>query len=196
MKIGRKMQSEKGTKGLNYNKGVSLVEIIIVIAIIAIFASSALGGIHYIQYADSKKCATEIDAAIDKARIKAMSQANHPSLYLYQYHNIYYLREIGTDVADPSSQLDDTGVRLANQQLKLYYRTSNMNPTDPDNLIRETPSPSIVVKLRFIKSTGGIASIAGTNYYNQILIKDNNGVLKYTITLIQATGKHFISKNS
>ena len=181
---------------MKHNEGMSFIEIIIVITILAIFAGSTIGSISYLQYADTKKCAGEINTAIEKVRMDAMCMVNKPSLYLYQYNNIYYMKEIGTDIPNPLAKLDDTGTRLANKHVQLSYRTDNMAPAASDVVISAASIPAVYMKLGFIKSTGGIAYIDGTtDIYNQILIKDDHGELQYTITLVQATGKHFISKN-
>lgn len=190
------MQTEKCRRVMKHNEGMSFIEIIIVITILAIFAGGTVGSISYIRYADTKKCAGEINAAIEKVRMDAMSMANKPSLYVYQYNNIYYIKEIGTDIVNPLTQLDDTGTRLANNHVQLCYRTVNMAPTDSDVVIRSSPSPNVYMKLGFLRSTGGIAYIDGTtDLYTQILVKNKHGELQYTITLVQATGKHFINSN-
>lgn len=167
------------------NKGFTLIELILVVAILALFAGGVIQGISYITYADTKRCANRIDAAIDQVRLDAMSRAVKPCLYLYEYDGSYYMKIV--DSAAISPILDDKGTRLANSQIKIAYRTTSMADVDPDTLI----TGGTFMKLDFVKSTGGIAEYNGT-YYNRILVKDNDGTVKYTITMVQGTGKHFI----
>lgn len=175
------------------NKGISLVEIIIIIAILAVLAGGTISGINYIRYANTKNCANVINAAIGRVRIEAMSKTNKPSLYIYQHNNNYFMRVIDNTISDPTTLFNENGTRLSNSQVQLCYRTSGMDPSDPDVVINDT-TPEFL-RIGFVKNTGGIEPIAGTNSVNQILIRNQNGTLEYTITLVQATGKHIISKN-
>lgn len=168
------------------NKGMSLIEIIIVIAILAILTVGTLGGINYIRYGNAKECAYEINAALDKVRMEAMSRAEKPYLYLYEFDNSYYMRQ---STASASAELlNETGVRLGNKQLRLFYQTTLSAEQEITGFTGGT-----YMKLGFDKSTGGISSnSADSSYYNKIIIKDADGTVRYTITLIKATGKHYV----
>lgn len=177
------------------NKGVSLIELIIAIAILAVLAGSTVGAVRYIQYGNTKRCAYKINAKIDEVRFQDMSKVNKPSLYIYQYQGDYYMKIMGTEVANPAAALDGDGIKLANSQVRLYYRTSKMVSTDADVLIQDAVAPGIPVylKLEFTKDTGAVKPIAPSSYVNEILVRDDNGSLRYTITLVQITGKHFVN---
>lgn len=177
------------------NKGISLVELIIVIAIITLFAGGSIAGIQYLHYAGARQCVNEMDAAIEKVRMEAMSKTNKPYLYLYQYQNAYYMKVLGADIVDPELLLDEKGTKVANRRLTLCYRTSTMNSGDTDLVLTDMASGGgHYIKLGFIKSTGGIAPLSDSSYYSRILVKNQEERLLYTITLVQATGKHSIRK--
>gem|GEM_PF-1550503 len=168
------------------NKGMSMIEIILVLAILALLSTGMLTGINYIQYGNTKKCSNLIDSALDKVRIDAMSKAEKPYLYLYEFEGSYYMLES----AETTPTLDSSGTKLGNRQVRLYYST------DPGGVAEITSSiPLHYMKIGFVKSTGGIAQNADNSYYDEILIKNGAGTeTRYTITLIKATGKHYIEK--
>jgi prepilin-type N-terminal cleavage/methylation domain-containing protein len=174
------------------NKGISLVEIIIVLAVLSILSVTAFSGINYIKYANSKKCAYKIDSALDRVRMQVMSKANKEYLYIYQYNNDYYMKE-NTMSTPTATLLDDSGTKLGNKQIKLFYRTTSMSVASPDEEVGSYANRSYI-RLSFKKSSGSFITIteSGTDYYNEIKIKDRNGTLKYTVTLIQSTGKHYV----
>lgn len=168
------------------NKGVSLVEIIIVIAILSVLGVSTFGGIRYLRYGNAKRCAYEIDAALNKIRLENMSKAEKANLYIYQYGGHYYMR------VSPSSPttalLNGNGTELGNNQFVISYETS----THPGTSIAVGDYTSgNYMTLCFDKSTGELSS-NGTGFYERIVITDRDGTLLYTIRLIQASGKHFI----
>lgn len=174
------------------NKGMTLIEIIIVLAVISILSVTALSGINYIKYGNTKKCAYKIDAALDQVRMQVMSKADKEYLYIYQYKNYYYMKE-STRNTPTSTLLDDSGTKLGNKQIELYYRTTSMSSAAPDKAIGSYANDTYI-RLSFKKSSGSFITMTegGTDYYNEIKIKDGNGILKYTVTLIQTTGKHYV----
>ncbi len=169
------------------DKGMSLAEIILVIAILAIFAGGAIGGMSYIRYGNAKTCASEINAALDRVRLEAMSRAEKPFLYIYQSGDSYYMK-VSTEPAT-EALLDATGTRLGNRQLRLFYETTvSASSIEIGNF-----ASGSYMQLGFEKGTGGIsANPADSSYYNKIMVADSDGTPRYTITLVKATGKHFI----
>ncbi len=186
MKIGKRMQNKGRGIAMKNNKGMSLIEIIIVIAILAILTTGALGGMNYIRYGNAKSCAYEINAALDKVRMEAMSKAEKPYLYIYQFNGSYYMMQ-STAVAS-ASLLNASGTRLGNQQLILSYETTH--PASEDISRYEDGK---YMAISFDKTKGGISTNPSDScYYKKILIKDSDGTVRYTITLIRATGKHYV----
>lgn len=168
------------------NRGITLVEIIIVITILSILTVMTFGGLHYIKYGNAKRCAYELNAALDKIRIEDMSKAEKAYLYIYLYRDSYYMKESTSEAS--AALLDDSGVLLGNKQLGIYYQTS----ADPlaEQEAGDFASGSFM-KISFEKSTGELSS-NGTAYYKNIRIRDRGGTIRYTIRLIQASGKHFV----
>lgn len=171
------------------NKGTTLIEIIVVVTILSILAGGSISGINYIKHANTKKCAYRINDELYKVRLQAVSQLVRPYLYIYQYKGSYYMT---TDTATPTADLlDDSGTLLGNNQLALYYQT---NLSAVDHVIGDFTSGNYM-KISFSKDTGGVTvNSSDSSYYNKILIKDSKGTLRYTIHLIQSTGKHYIEK--
>ncbi|SHO53935.1 prepilin-type N-terminal cleavage/methylation domain-containing protein [Anaerocolumna xylanovorans] len=168
------------------NRGITLIEIIIVIAILSVLTVMTFGGLNYIKYGNAKRCAYELNAALDKIRIEDMSKAEKSYLYIYLHGDSYYMKE---STSGPSAGLlDNSGVLIGNRQLGIFYQTS----ADPaaEQEVGDFTSGNYM-KVSFEKSTGELSS-NGTDYYKNILIKDQDGTIRYTIRLIQASGKHFV----
>lgn len=173
---------------MNDNKGISLIEMLLVLVILALLVSAAVGGIHYINYGNTKECANKIDLALSEVRIDDLSRDVESYLYIYKYNNCYYL----TESRQASPVLDDTGIKLGNGQISLWYRTSSMASGDSDIKIDGGTS---YMKIGFEKGTGGVMAKPGatSDYYNRILVKNHGETeARYTIVMVQATGKHFI----
>lgn len=188
----RKHSKGVGTGMGSSNKGITLVEIIIVLAILSVLAVSTFSGLSYIRYGNAKSCAYQINAALDKIRLDNMSKADKAYLYLYQFNGSYYMRE-STGPAS-AALLNGEGVLLGNRQLGLFYQTS---AGSGEQEVGDFGSGTFL-GLSFEKSTGelSIHEVAGVppapSYCNRILIKDRDGTIRYTIHLIQASGKHYV----
>lgn len=169
------------------NKGFSLIELIVTLAILALLVSTVISSINYINYGNAKKCANEIDMTLGKVRLDDMSRDAVSYLYIYKYNNCYYMME--SQLAAPV--LDDNGIKLGNGQISLWYRTR----LGSDDKKIDGTSGTSYMKIGFEKGTGGVMANPGatSDYYNRIMVKNLGETdTRYTIVLVQATGKHFI----
>lgn len=168
------------------SRGITLVELIIVIAILSLAAAMSFGGLHYIKYGNAKRCAYELNAALDRIRLEDMSRAEKTYLYIYRHGDSYYMTE---STSEPTAVLlGDSGVLLGNRQLGISWQTSAEPVSEQE--VEDFPSGKYM-KVSFEKSTGELSG-NGADYYKYILIKDRDGTIRYTIRLIQASGKHFV----
>lgn len=62
------------------NKGFTLIELLVVLAVIAACTGIAAASVSTVSYSAAKRCASELDTAISRCRIDAMSRAG--SVYL------------------------------------------------------------------------------------------------------------------
>jgi prepilin-type N-terminal cleavage/methylation domain-containing protein len=153
-------------------KGFSLVELLVVMAILALLVSGSTAGWNYISYANTSKCAKEINTTIKKVRLQAMSRTNKPYIFLYEKDEAYYLL-VTTDAVFP---LNPAGSKVANGKVDIY--------TD-DGSGETKISSANPMKFSFLKSTGGFQFDASTTY-KKIIVK---GASTYEIELYETTGK-------
>lgn len=90
-------------------KGFSLIEIIILIAMIGILAGSSVAIFGHIPYANTRKVAEEVDAALSRLRLETMSQSGEQRLYICKLDDGYYLK------SDPT----DSGTRLCGNNVTI-----------------------------------------------------------------------------
>ena len=160
-------------------RGFSLVEFIIVIAIVAVLAGSSVAMVGHIRYANTKKVAEEVDQALSRLRLETMSRnGQRQFLYIYRMDNNgsagYYVRLLGEDIANPTSELNGNGTRLCGTNVTF----SADGNTIPDDV------PYICIAFK----KNGQLDDTKTSTYN-IVIRGNG---TYTITLDEETGRHFM----
>lgn len=159
------------------NRGVSLVEIIVVIAIIGLLAVGATSGWNYINYADTSKCAKEINGLMIRTRVQAMSKEEKPYLYIYKKGTTYYSL-VSTSNTFPSNP---DGSKLANKKVTISYTYK-----DPVGSLQvHEIGDGDYIKIDFDKSTGGFVD-TGIGAIEDIKIQ---GSSTYTIHLYKVTGK-------
>ena len=168
---------------MKYNKGMSLLEVILVIAIMAILVGTAVSGIGYIRFADTKKCAYDINSMLAKTRTEAMSRSSKPYFYIYKYNNNYYM--LATAASPSSLVLDGSATKIGNSSMEIIVKDEAGN----ERSITGNDVSSNAVKIGFVKSTGAFET---SYFYDEILIQ---GKTDYTIKLAKNTGKHYVAKD-
>ncbi|SFR68426.1 prepilin-type N-terminal cleavage/methylation domain-containing protein [Anaeromicropila populeti] len=164
------------------SKGFSLIELIIVIAILAILSTGAVAGLSKIRYANTKKCANELNTLIEKGRMQAMSKAGTWYLYVYKTSDgVYY--KITKETTTPTD-----GNLLAGNSISIKFQKDGASSEET------LTAGSNPIKLKFSKNTGGLLEesvTGGAAYYKYIKVI---GSSTYKIELNKLTGKHFLSK--
>lgn len=168
------------------NTGYSMIEVMLVIAILVILSTGSMVAFSHIKYGNTTTCAKEIGAAIDKVRLEAMSKADKPDLYIYQYEKNYYLKASSTIPI-----LDDSGTKIGSNEIKISY----LDAVSGEVVVA---SPA-AIRLGFSRSTGSFINTdtavageidKGPVFYKQLII---SGGKTYTITMYETTGKHEIN---
>lgn len=166
-------------------KGMSLVEIIIVIAMIGILAGTSISMLSYIMLGNTQKAAKTISTAIEKQQANTMSKAGVPYLYIYKLSDGYYMKTImDVEIADSSdanfAMLDDSGTKLAGPNVTI----SKVDPSDA------TGTETVITETDFIRVVYKKSGVFDSKTNVSRIIIDGTG--SYTITLIEATGKHIL----
>lgn len=169
-------------------RAFSLVEVIIVIALIAVLAGSSVALIGHIRYANTKKVAEEVDKALSRLRLETMSRdGQRQFLYIYRVDNNgsagYYIRLLGEDIANPTSELDGNGTRLCGTNV-----TFSVNGKPVSNDAGDVKFICIAFKKNGLldeNKTRDAENIAISG-----IVISGNGT--YTIRLDSKTGRHFL----
>ena len=164
-------------KKLN-NSGFSLIEVIVVIAIIAIMTVGATAGFGFLDLASSSKCAAKIDTGLSKLKSKNMSMTSSMYMHLYSYDDEYYVLFNGSSAFSPNGSNYTDGERIGNEKLKIYF-------DDQDLAVRSCVSIGVRRKDGAFTNT-----LTPTSTIKIVREADNSTA--HTVTLVTATGKHFI----
>ncbi len=170
----------------NFNKGFTLIELIITIAIMAILTSMTVGGISIINSANARKSATKLDGKFDTLQVSAMTKSGTPYMYIYMKSDGLYCSIIRN--------------KLNTRTALNTYLTSNSNEVQISGsnvAVSATGSASVtlstsnMLRVAYNKSSGAfICCTAGevdSFDYNRIILK---GRSTYHISLVETTGKH------
>lgn len=156
---------------MDKNKGFSLLEIIITLTIAAVLMTGFVSIMSYIRLANTRKCVEELDTLMEKVKLRTMSSAQKPYLYLYKETDGYYV--VVSTSAVFTSDLKKNASLLAGSSTTMAV-TAN-------GTAEAIQSP---VCISFSRGSGAFESP-----YNEIVV---GGRKTTKIIMIKSTGKHYI----
>lgn len=179
---------------MKQNKGFTLIEILVVLAIMAILAASSAAGFSRISYANFKKVAGKVNNEISDCRAVCMSHAAPAYTYIYNRGGDIYLYSTTNGKMNASDLSSANLERIASSDVTISYVEAN-DATDTYKTLSNGEFLEISFKLNGSFRTSAPNGEAGnsTKFYKKIKIKKNNGGSRI-ITMIQETGKHFMSE--
>lgn len=158
------------------NRGISLLEILVVISILGILASGGISIYRQLTFADTKKAARRIDAAMTEVRMETMSKDRKQYLYLYSLDGAVFMKK-STEANETVASLDvASGIKLSDR-ITLSYRIA---PSDEADLV-----PGAALCLSFERSSGSFNS--DVEY-----IKVCSAEHATMITCVPETGRHWV----
>lgn len=166
-------------------KGFSLIEIIIAIALVGILAGVSVSMINHVHYANTKKTVEAVDSALDKQQANTMSKVDKPYMYIYKLSDGYYMKELTEELtAFDSTKLDNNGTKISGNGTQIYFESES------GTLLSGTKFIRICYKKSGIFNKDALGDGTKATNVDKIVVK---GTGTYTITLVEATGKHPIS---
>ncbi len=165
------------------NRGFSLVELIVVMAIVAILVGAVVSLFRQITFANTEKAAETISANLEKARVAAMSKSGNNYIYIYKLDDGYYMKSLSDNLdAFDGALLDESGVRICNNNIQIYRGGASGTLVDGSEIIRIR-----YTKTGVFHTETNVFSGSGTE--GQIFV---DGVGDHTISLIKTTGKNYV----
>lgn len=179
---------------MKQNKGFTLVEILVVLAIVAILSASSAAGFSRISYANFKKAAGKVNNEISDCRAVCMSHAQPAYTYIYNKGGDICLYST-TDGTLNASDLNSKNLELvASSAVTVWYVEAN-DATNTFKKLGNGEFLEISFKLNGAFRTSAPNGEVGNNtkFYKKLKIEKENGGNR-VITMIQETGKHFMSE--
>lgn len=170
MAAGKNISSDK--------RGFTFVEIIIVIAMLGIFAVLTVLYMGHLRDINVKRTVNEVDTALDKLQVRAMSRAKTPYMYIYHLDDGCYMKVLEEKITVfDSSKFDKNGTHISADAIKIYRNDeTEANKVDGDNFITIVYNKSSEFNYE-----------AGATNVSTIIFKGNS---TYKLRLIKETGKH------
>jgi prepilin-type N-terminal cleavage/methylation domain-containing protein len=166
-------------KKLQTDKGMTLIEILVVVAIMSIVTGGVGVSLSLAYSRDSEKCAKTINAALENARMMAMSEQGNFDLTIDMQNNAMTITQVVK--ADDGTASETV---IYNEDLQNRVRIYMVS--------EEGGESADTVTIRFDKSTGKVASVSsGENKIIRITSENSSGK-KATVVLIKGTGKHYV----
>lgn len=159
------------------HKGFTLIEVVIVTAIVAILASLSLTMLARIKYANTEKMITNVEDAMTKTQVLAMTKETPRYLHIYKVGTDYY-----TCVNENASTTDGTGGNCLGSNLKIYKEVGD---DETDVLITDTVHAVISFK------RDGTLRTTGSEDIRKIVV---DGSYAAEIRINPKTGKHYTEK--
>ena len=177
------MTGKRGAK-MRYDKGYTLIELIVVIAIIAILSTMVMLSISVVFSTGAKQSAAEADALISQCKVGCMSHSDGTYLALYLDANGKLMGEYFENGASVSA---DT---LGSRPVSVSYRIPGAGEVELND--------SETLYIAFSRATGGLQTFgasptgpyAGGNDPAEITV--SAGAKVYVITVDALTGSHIL----
>ncbi|ODU55285.1 MAG: hypothetical protein ABT01_06560 [Clostridium sp. SCN 57-10] len=167
------------------NKGFSMIELIVAIALLGIAVTLIGGSITQIFSLDQRQCANELNSAISRCKIGAMSRAG----------DVYLKLSVSGDGVFCTYYENDTQT----EQRKIGKPTLTISYTD-DAGVNHTVTEAAPLYLSFVRTTGAFLKVgdaqrladpaaAPADYYCETI-----HVGAYRVELIPVTGRHDVAR--
>lgn len=167
------------------NKGFSMIELIIAIALLGVAITLIGGSISQIFSLDQRQCANELNAAISRCKIGAMSRAG----------DVYLKLSVSGDGVFCTYYENDTQI----EQEKIGKAALAISYTD-DAGASHTVTETAPLYLSFVRTTGAFLTVgdaqqladsaaAPADYYCKTI-----HIGAYRIELIPVTGRHDVAR--
>lgn len=158
-------------------KGFTFIEIILVMAILIIFASTTVLYMGHLRDINVKRAAEQVDTALDKLQVRAMSKAKTPYMYIYRLSDGCYMKVIDDDINSfDASKLDENGTKIGGAAISVYK--------DDETTANQITGQKLI-KIVYNKS----ADFSDNTNVSKIIFKGNT---THTIRLVKDTGKHIM----
>ena len=167
----------KNCKFLKDKKGFTFIEMILVIAILIIFASTTVIYMGHLRDINVKRAANQVDTALDKLQVRAMSKAKTPYMYIYRLDDGCYMKVINDEItAFDTSRFDKNGTKIAAAAVNIYRDSET--------------AANLITGEEFITIVYNKSSEFNDRTNVSTIIFE--GKTKYQIRLIKETGKHIL----
>ena len=162
---------------LKDKKGFTLIEMILVIAILIIFASTTVLYMGHLRDINVKRAAEQIDTALDKLQVRAMSKAKTPYMYIYRLDDGCYMKVLNEEITlFDSSKFDKNGTKVGAAAIKVYQN---------DETAANEITGQKFITIAYNKSS----DFSDKTNVSTIIFKGNS---RHEIRLIKDTGKHIL----
>lgn len=164
-------------KFLKDKKGFTFIEIILVMAILIIFASTTVLYMGHLRDINVKKAANEVDTALDKLQVRAMSKAKTPYMYIYRLDDGCYMKVLNEEITlFDTSKFDKNGTKIGAAAIKIYQN---------DETTAGEVTGQKFITIVYNKSS----DFSDKTNVSTIIFKGNS---RHEIRLIKYTGKHIL----
>ena len=162
------------------NSGFSLIEFMVVIAIIAIMTVGGVAGFGFLDLANASKCAAKIDNGLTSLKSTNMAKTSTTYMHLYVYDDEYYILFNENSSFSPTASNYSEGEVVGNGKLKVFFDNTDL-----------TIIPGKCVSIGVRRKDGAFMNTATPTSKIQV-VKASDSSTSHEITLVTATGKHFI----
>lgn len=172
------------------DRGFSLIEVIIVIAISSILIGGAFISLNLLVFADTKKCAKEIDVILNKLRLQTLSKGMKYHYVVIEWNDLeknYYLNMVTSsgELTESTWRTDAdtiTSNLIADSNITIQY-SDRLDGTNIFTINRDNPCLLISMK----PDSGAFRTA-----WKQIIISSRSNTT--TIFMVTKTGKHYIEE--
>ncbi len=164
----------KESNALKFDKGFTLVEVIIAIVIMAILTGASIGFMGYLRYANLTQAATNLDDAISKLQLESAAKGEKRYLYVYEVDGVCYMATLADEEAYSKGLLTAAaGTKLCGKQVSVSFDGTPV-------------AGEAYICIAYNKS------YAFASATNASVITFTGDSRSCTITLVSDTGKHIL----